>query len=735
MTEVATEKFRVTSIPFQSYEWVIFTGVPIDENSYKVNSGKYFAAIMASPDSLPVFPSIGQHWSVRGNRVVKPVDFGDYTIQQHTYENPEWTECSLPQTQETFIKFIARDKAFKGIGDRKSRDIWETFGKYIYSLLYKDSEESRAKLSTVLTENQINNLFSGYKKYENLAYCNWLSEIKIPSSVQQRLFKYHDRNTINEIKSNPYVLVAFGMSFKAVDEIANEHFNIGAYDSRRLSSALEYALQKLVSKGHTYAEIEDVLPTLTKLLGSKPLVDLALDVGANKAQFVRDSERGYIHPTAQLLMESVIAKRFVSLSKKSELFDDTAFRELNAFVKSLPFDLAEKQIEAVEVSLDNGISLTTGGAGTGKTTVLNTTLSTFSNMGYEIHALALSGRAAMRLHESIGFTTKTVARFLREAPLIPSDEKPNHVLVIDEASMIDVPTMYQIVTHVHPDVRIILTGDPHQLPPIGCGRVLADCVESGVIAMTELDIVKRQSGSTGIPDYSMSVNAGLVPDNLSIGNIHFHHVESESLIVSTCTDLFSRKREASRVVAPTKELVKKINDSIQTAINPDGERMSFVLHGDKFYRNDVRCGDQILLTKNIHELSIQNGSLGTLTSVAYDIDKDLFGRITLDNGKAVDVTSVVMDCMMPGYSITLHKSQGSQFPSVIVALKKGAISNRAWIYTAITRAEFEVHIVGSEKDFRDMVISPSNASRRNSYLKDLLRKMSAEVVGTRGLAF
>ncbi|HAW8069587.1 TPA: AAA family ATPase, partial [Escherichia coli] len=165
-----------------------------------------------------------------------------------------------------------------------------------------------------------------------------------------------------------------------------------------------------------------------------------------------------------------------------------------------PYELTKKQIEAVTTCLDNAVSCITGGAGTGKTTVLRTALRAYHQMGFEIHAVALSGRAAMRLHESIGFITSTIAKLLRREPIEPSSDQPKHLLVIDEASMIDLPTMYRLVNHIHPSVRIIFTGDPDQLPPIGCGKVLADIVLSKAIANTMLDIVKRQKGSTGIPE-------------------------------------------------------------------------------------------------------------------------------------------------------------------------------------------------------------------------------------------
>jgi exodeoxyribonuclease V alpha subunit len=432
-------------------------------------------------------------------------------------------------------------------------------------------------------------------------------------------------------------------------------------------------------------------------------------------------------------MERVVSKRLIELNDRNNRFDNNANEAYLKAVGELPYELTKKQSGAVLTSLDNSVSCITGGAGTGKTTVLRTTLSAFHSLNYDIHAIALSGRAAMRLNESIGFETSTIARFLKNAPLDDkSDEsgesKKLQLLVIDEASMIDIPTMYRLVTHISPSVRILLVGDPNQLPPIGCGKVLSDIAESNVIANTELDIVKRQKGSTGIPEYSKSVNNGLVPDKLSTGNIFFHENTANN-IADKCCELYTESDADSRVVAPTKKLVSEINKIIQSTQNSDGKLLEFELYGENRFLN-IKLGDAVLFTKNHYDLGVQNGSLGTLTSVTpFETESEdssqkasYFGKITLDTGEEIGINEDILDCIELGYAITLHKAQGSQFPRIIIALKSGKIVDRAWLYTAITRAETEVHIVGSQKDLRAIIENPSNASKRNSHLVRLLKE-------------
>ena len=626
-------------------------------------------------------------------------------------------ECNLPETGEQLIKFIAKESDFKGIGESRARALWELLGKDFHKILQSDAPESRKRVEGLLSADSIEALFTGYAKYKNLAQCNWMSEHRIPSSVQQRLLKHHGNKSIDAIKANPYTLIGFGMTFQDIEkEVCSGVLSVPEDDTRRLSAALEIAIRGEIAKGHTYTKHVVLRPALKKLLRSDELVAKAFKSGHDKAQYLLNNDLGTYHPTAQLLMENVVAKRLLNLSKNKGLYDENATRAFAYALADLPYELTEKQSEAVTTCLDHGVSCITGGAGTGKTTVLRTALRSFHQMGFEIHAVALSGRAAMRLHESIGFNTSTIAALLRREPIEPTSEQQNHLLVIDEASMIDLPTMYRIVNHIHPSVRIIFSGDPHQLPPIGCGKVLADIVQSKAIANTRLDIVKRQEGSSGIPEYAKCVNEGTVPPQLTTGNIYFHE-SNQGDIAKVCSELFQQSPENSRVIAPTKALVADINKLVQGAVNPNGKRLEFSMHGEQFYQN-LKLNDEILFTQNHYDKGIQNGTLGVLTNVIGD--GEAYGDVTLDTGDKVEVTQSVLDCMELGYAITLHKAQGSQFPSVIVGLQQGKIVDRAWLYTAITRAEIELHIVGNSDTFSKITEAPSNASNRESYLMNLL---------------
>jgi exodeoxyribonuclease V alpha subunit len=718
VTEIYSDQFRVTSVPFKNSHYIIFSGVPIKKDSYKINSGKYYISIKILQEVLPVLPAVGQHWSVQGERRIESVEVGDYMMQQHVYESPSYLQCSLPEDGESLIKFIAYEKDFKGIGESKARALWELLGKDFHATLRADIPESRGKLKLVLSDSSIDGLYEGYAKYKNLAACGWMSDHKIPASIQQRLLKFHNEKSVDAIKENPFLLIGFGMLFEDIDKLVDLNlFEIAKCDNKRLSAAVEMAIRKEIEKGHTYTTQHDIKPRVKGFLGDNELVSQAFKAGYDKAQFVMNHETGTYHPTAQLLMESVVAKRLTRFVASNNLYDEKANNAYGIAVGELPYELTAMQSEAVIVTLDNSVSCITGGAGTGKTTVLRTALRAYHEMGFEIYAIALSGRAAMRLHESIGFKTMTIAAFLRQEPIEPITDRKKHLLVIDEGSMIDLPIMYRIVNHIHPSVRIVITGDPDQLPPIGCGKVLSDIVESGVIANTRLDIVKRQEGSTGIPEYSKLINEGVVPDNLSVGAVHFHETEKQN-IAQVCTDLYIKSPRNSRIMGSTQAMVAEINKLTQNQTNPFGDRLEFEMHGEKLFR-DIRVGDSILFTQNNYDKGIQNGSLGVLIST--ELVGESYGIVELDTDEKIEITQPVLDCMQLGYCITLHKAQGSQFPRVIIGLQEGRIVDRAWLYTAITRAESEIHIVGSSNAFARVTQEPSHSHKRNSFLSSLLK--------------
>ncbi|MGR5066430.1 ATP-dependent DNA helicase [Photobacterium sp. DNB22_13_2] len=721
MMQLKEESFRVTSIPLHLRDVVVLLGVPLKRDSYRINNGKYMVSVKMNPKMLPVTPAIGQHWDIEGQCEVKSLAVGDFDMQEHAFLSPGKITCTLPDTQEALVRFIASQTTFKGIGESKARELWTTFGKKLYTLVEEDTEANREELRAVLTETSISALYEGFDKYANLKSANWMTKHGIPQDIQARLFKHHGKESVNAIKSDPYRLMTFGLSFADTDELACDKFFVLPVDTRRLVAASEAAIMRTMDGGHTCAYQNDLRYGLSKYLKEAELIKLALKVSFDECRWIYHEASKAYQSTAMCLMENTVTERFATLAVNNDLYDEAVNDAYVKAIHGLPYPLTQKQEQGIMSALDNSIATITGGAGTGKTTVLRTALKAFKSLGYHIHALALSGRAAKRLHESIGMETSTIAGFLRKGEEQSPDEK--HLVVIDEASMVDLPTMFRIVTSIPPETRILLVGDPNQLPPIGVGRILFDVIDSGVIVNTTLDIVKRQEGSTGIPEYSKSINDGEVPAHLTTGNITFHQASSKETMLEIATTLFALKPDESRVVAPTKVLVKESNASIQAEVNPDGARMLFQL-GIEYFNHELKQNDRVIFIRNNYDLGIQNGSLGQLISVTQD--GDTLGEVRTDEGHIVPIDRNLIDDVNLGYSMTLHKAQGSQFPRIIIIVPKSRLVDRAWLYTAVTRAENEVHIIGDEDVIREVIEAPSHTSTRNTMMAKLIESKVVE---------
>lgn len=698
---------RITAIYQSDSKQVNFSAVKVDENGNRID-GRTVVYVRTNPAHICLEPSLGQVWKISGSPVLSEQPHDSYVVKTETYEIPT-LEAILPSSNESFVKFISEQKEFKGIGESKARELWNAFGSEIFKIC---ENKDVATLTPYLTKKSIEGLLRGFEKYSNLKYTVWLTEKEIPLPIQRRLIKVHKDESIQKIKDNPYHLVTMGLSFKDADAIAQKHFGYDKDSDNRLAAAMESALKQHSSNGHTVANKTDLRRHLEGLLGAfSDRVAKAFEVGANKLSYLRQGEN--YHLTCSLIMEKVIAMRLSSLAKQTDTWTQAHQNALSLKLAELPYKLTQEQVEAIHTTMLSHVSAIIGGAGTGKTTVIRTALRAYNEMGYTIIPCALSGRAAKRMHESIGFITTTIARLLLDEP--PVDEETKSLLVIDEAGMIDVTTMYQLVKHLHPSVRILFVGDANQLPPIGVGAILNDAIKSQTIPVSELTIVQRQSAESGVPDYANAIKGGEMPENLSVGCIAYHNETTEDAIKSKCVELLWKSSGDVMLIAPTKKLVRELNEVAQAQLNVKGKPLMLSQY-EQMYRTDFRLNDPVIFTKNNYAAGVQNGSLGKLVSI------DDWGSVELEDGSILKLDQALFDKIELAYAITLHKAQGSQFETVIVALPPNSrMLNRAWLYTAVTRVENELHIVGSEQTFAEAIYRPSPTLTRKTALTDLIQ--------------
>lgn len=703
---------RITKVFQNDPQYTVVSAVAVTKQGW-LKTARDLLVIKITGERLPLEPVVGQQWLLEAIVYLQVKQHGrDMRLNEwHTSEITNF-ELTMPHTRACFVQFLSQDKEFEGIGPKKAGLLWNSFGHKIFHMVRNDTTEA---LQSILSNKSIAALKRGFQKYENLEHINWLASKGVPMSVNKRLFRYHKKDSIEAIKSNPYKLLSFGMPFKKVDKLAQEEFKISESDSRRYVAAIQEALIKHGKRGHTCADKGKLITGIKDLLGVNH-AQQALSTGSSEKAYIQENDRYYL--TGQYVMEKVIAKRLAKLlhSRRNWSHEwDVAF---NNACEELTYPLNSEQAHAIITSLENHVSVVTGGAGCGKTTVTRTILKAYHALGYQIHAVALSGRAAMRLHESIGFDTMTIAKFLKEK----RHDKPESVLVIDEASMLDVASMYKLITNIPPTTRIVLVGDKNQLPPIGAGLIFSDIVNSGVIPTAVLKETFRSGKETGIPDYSKTICAGEVPQNLSEKNVHFHDVPVSD-IKQTVIDLYMKLDDA-QVVGATYEShlagIKIINSGCQKAVNPDGERLEFDFMGERKFLN-IRVGDPVIFTKNNYDIGVQNGTLGTLADVEEtDIGYGVIEVCTGGKPHHVHITQTVLDNIQLAYAISLHKAQGSQFKRVIVVLSGSRLEDRSWIYTAITRAEHELHIVGTKDLFIKAIKRDSAEYTRTTNLQYFL---------------
>lgn len=720
----ASELIRVTQVPFRRSRATIIRGVPVREGQ-SIASAKYSVSVIASSECLPVDPVPGQIWRVEGHKRTYSHDYGRIKKQEHQYREPDNLEFLLPHTGETFVQFISDDKAFRGVGARKAHQLWARFGEDIHRMLTAGTPNDLDALSGLLSTHSIQALRAGYEKYANLRHTAWMSKARIPRAVQKRVLKHQSLGAVEAIKSDPYKLIYFGLSFKDIDNILKHRFGHAwerdRYPQERIQAGVVQALKDRMKDGSTWVKASQLKTRASDYLKSPAHHKKGIEWLKGSPAIAVYHEGGRFHDAVAATQELVVATRIKHLIDLRRPLTQVEVETVNGVIGELPYDLTNQQELAVSKILSSGISAITGGAGTGKTTVLSTVLKAADRMGYNIRAIALSDRAAMRLQESVGCTAMTIARFLLEDPV--TDDRA--LLAIDDASTTDLPTMFRIINHINPACKLVLVGDLGQLPPIGMGKILHDLVLSIHVPNTMLDIVKCQQGAAEIPEYSKAVSAGEIPEPLSVGNIYFHEVLDLRQAKNKAVELYVEKPHDSRVIAPTVVLVDEVNREIQERMNSESPLLNFNLNSEDFPLR-FRLNDQVLFTENHPGAGVQDGSLGELVSVG-QVD-DVIGTVALDTGEKVDLQGGLIDALSLGYAMTLQDVQGSQFKRVIVLIQDTKLLDRSWIYTAITRAASEVHIIGDPLVFGRFVKAAPKAFRRKTMLTNLIDHLHREKV-------
>lgn len=693
-----------------------------------LDAGAHRVVIITSQDKLNMEPRPGQQWKIlkEDNYSIRQQHFGgDKYVNVYRFMNPI-LKCVMPDNGPGFVIFLSREKSFIGIGKVSAQTLWDTFRSDIFKIIEcpKDAPYEHDNTVTnfdavrevLISEKAVHGLWDGYKDYANLKHAEQLVKYGIEEPIQRQLFRIRDQEAINFLKQNPYRLFSLGMQFQKADTIAQQHFGIEKDDDLRVSAVVEQALRLWSDNGNTVADWKNIEPAVRKLLDNDPrLVSRAKELEGDIIGVLKQDDKYFA--LGNYIIEKTIAKRFKRLSKiKGHWLSELE----NVFTSSVPsgWRLEKAQERAIRTALTSHIFALAGGAGTGKTVTTKVIVDAYKKLGFSIYPVALSGKAARRLQQSIGMETSTIARLLRKQAI---NEK-NCVLLVDEASMLDAYTMWRLITLFSDRTRIMLIGDPAQLPPINAGLILKDAIQSGVINYVELDVVKRQGAQSSIPAYSNAIRKGLIPPSLSTADVIFQETKHDML--QEAVDAYSKYRRAM-IVASTNATVRSVNNRLQAEVNPNGKMLNLtdmpIIEG----RYEFREGDPIVITLTSYKNNVQNGTLGVIKHAVPT--EDFACVIELEdldengNKRILRVNWQLFGYLELAYCLTLHKLQGSQAENVIILLEPGLLLDRSWLYTAVTRAEDKVHIIGRESDFLYGIKKKGAIDTRKTALSEMLK--------------
>jgi exodeoxyribonuclease V alpha subunit len=728
------QTIRVTSIRSQSplgFGGCIFIGKPIDDHGNVQDAASYYVVKATARTLGRAIVQPGQWWKVSGEAVERVSPRNGYPIVETQIDASK--AVLMRPSGEHIVSFIADNPAFEGIGDVKSRRLWDTLGDKLYDALDAGDVDT---LATVLTAESAIQVVEAWALHGDSRTLQWLQAEGIDLEIGRKVLQFFGRETPEKLTEDPYRLLSFCASWRVVDKLALGHFKVSPDDPRRLQGAIEEACYRVFAVGHTCVVSSKLMDTLQGVLGAQTktfkwrnLIPSALTQGLTNGSFVVGHHG--VQPLGAVVMERQVAQAVTArlavdgaaLMPAAEV--DDILRDYEA---KEGIDLNGEQRHAVHLAAETPFMLITGGAGVGKTTVLKALYKVYDHSGVEIVQLALAGRAAKRMQEATGRAASTIANFLRAGKELSGP----YVVVVDEASMVDIVTMYRLVGLLGDDVRIVMAGDPEQLMPVGPGLVLHALIRVSAVPLAELKVIKRYGGD--IATAAVSIRKGIWPElsndeSAPIAFINCSDVrtaQGTSLIAETVLDLYKLDPANTQILSARKngpDGVNTINNLCQAATTVGNAPMTvWSVQHDQMVLTKFRLGDTVLCTRNMWDRGLQNGSLGTVVeivevprmpAIADDAETEqALAWVLWDDGVRRPIVEAMLDDLELGYAITVHKAQGSQWPRVIVPLTGHRLLDRTLIYTAVTRAQRQVLIVGDEAAARAAVESAPRVHAR-----------------------
>lgn len=635
-----------------------------------------------------------------------------------------WEEV-MPATLFGLEKYLGSGLV-KGVGPAFAKRIVQQFGLDTIDVIENHSE--RLQEVGGLGKKRIEKIRESWDKQKDIKEVMlFLQGHGVSTAYAAKIYRTYGKESIAKVKGNPYCLAddIWGIGFKTADSIANK-LGYEKNDPRRCRSGVLYALSQLSNDGHVFAVEEQLVAKAKEMLeAEESMLQTILQQMVADKDVVQEENAIYLPPFYHA--EKGSAEKLVEIMNHPSATGGTLDFGSPTFAPGIEYD--EVQQQAIQQAVTSKVMVLTGGPGTGKTTTTKGIISAYKSMGLSILLAAPTGRAAKRMTEATGMPAKTIHRLLVYKPAEGyqrNEENPldGDVLIVDEASMIDILLFYALLKALPATMRLLLVGDIDQLPSVGPGNVLRDLIDSASIPVVRLTRIFRQAQTSRIVMNAHRINQGLYPDvsNGKETDFFFMNNEEPEQVIDTIVNLvknrlpkaYNEKISNIQVLTPMHKGVvgaDNLNTALQKALNPEGPALS---RGGYCFR----MGDRVMQLRNNYDKDVFNGDIGTIVSVDLE-DRSLMvdyeGRLV-----AYEVTE--LDEVVLAYATTIHKSQGSEYPIVIipVLMSHFMMLQRNLIYTAITRSKKICVLIGSPKAL-SYAVRNFTIHKRNSHLKDRLK--------------
>ena len=693
------------------------------------------------------FPAITQGASIEamGNYITHPVYGKQFQISSYVEK--------MPEDALAMARYLGSG-AIKGIGAALAARIVRRFGNDTMRIV-EEEPERLAEIKGISEKKALEIAEQMTEKADMRRAMVFLQKYGISLNLGAKIYQKYGQSVYGVLQENPYRLAEdiSGVGFRIADEIASR-IGIHTDSDYRIRSGMLYTLLQASGEGHIYLPKEELFSRASRLLGvdvsymEKHLMDMVVD----RKLILKETEEGtVVYPTHYYYLELNSAKMLCELNILCPEDEQMMKKRISRIEKETGTELDEMQKQAVASAAQHGLFILTGGPGTGKTTTINAIIRYFEEEGAELRLAAPTGRAAKRMTEATGYEAQTIHRLL-ELNGLPEGEQEGRavhfdrnsenpleadVIIIDEMSMVDISLMYSLLLAVTAGTRLILVGDENQLPSVGPGNVLRDIIRSGCFPVVELKKIFRQASESDIVVNAHKINRGeqVTINNKSRDFFFLKRYDADIIIrvvIALIQEKLPRYVDAKpyeiQVLTPMRKGllgVERLNQILQRYLNPPDEKKKEKEIGQRLFRE----GDKVMQVKNNYQLEweilgrykipvdkgvgVFNGDTGIMTEINEFAET---ATVEFEDGRQAQYSFKQLEELELAYAVTIHKSQGSEYPAVILPILSGPrmLMNRNLLYTAVTRARKCVTVVGSENTFAEMIRNEKQQQRYSS---------------------